>query len=384
MPIGIRKNQVYTWALPVLGKRCQWQDIQAAPADAPFAKELRTLLRRHHVVGTVLQVFRGGFLAERYAAGNASLSPTALPVEWNTVFRSASIAKLAAAVLVFRLQTLGLLNVSQDLSDLLGVAVRHPRYPQCPITLGMLLSHTSSIVDSPAYFASFSQETELHTLLQDSATFSSDPPGTRFRYSNLAAGMVGSLLEARFQRSLEDLAQAYLFGPLHIQASFDITTFSPSQLADSYRVLPASKAPAFDAKRKLHSASPLFSPAPQKHYLLAAGNWFVTAEGLASILLACAPPFLDEKSLAQLKTPLGQWPQQDVRMSHGMGLLQVDDRSVSRRILYGHQGFAYGAVNGCFFTEEGDGFVSLNNGASEARIGHLSALNRDLIRLLLP
>ena len=53
-------------------------------------------------------------------------------------------------------------------------------------------------------------------------------------------------------------------------------------------------------------------------------------------------------------------------------------------MLHGHQGFAYGAVNGFFFDDKGNGFVSFNSGASEQRIGRLSLLNRDLIRVLLP
>ena len=47
--------------------------------------------------------------------------------------------------------------------------------------------------------------------------------------------------------------------------------------------------------------------------------------------------------------------------------------------LWGHQGFAYGAVNGVFFDKQGNGFASLNSGASEQRCGHLALVNRDLI-----
>ena len=66
-------------------------------------------------------------------------------------------------------------------------------------------------------------------------------------------------------------------------------------------------------------------------------------------------------------------------LRHGMGLFTLEDQSVSPRRLYGHQGFAYGAVNGVFFDGEGNGFVSFNSGASEQRVGRLSCLNRDLI-----
>jgi hypothetical protein len=67
-----------------------------------------------------------------------------------------------------------------------------------------------------------------------------------------------------------------------------------------------------------------------------------------------------------------------------MGLFLLEDKSVTARRLHGHQGFAYGAVNGFFFDDDGNGFVSFNSGASEARTGRLSCLNKDLIRVFLP
>ncbi len=116
----------------------------------------------------------------------------------------------------------------------------------------------------------------------------------------------------------------------------------------------------------------------------------MTAEGLARLTLPLmgglgpdGQTFLSPESLLQMKTPTTTWPEPAVRMRHGMGLLEVDDPAVCARRLHGRQGFAYGAVNGVFFDEDGNGFVSLNSGASERRVGHLSCLNRDLIRVCL-
>lgn len=396
MPIGALKNHAYRAALPLLGKHCAEPSVVCdAPKDASGChrlalEALRPILKRHHVVGAVIQVIRHGQLSERYLAGHARLTPSPVPAKACTIFRSASIAKLATALLVFRLQTLGLLDVSEDISAFLSYPVRNPLHVNTPISLGMLLSHTSSIVDSSAYFSAFSKNTPLHTLLQDPSAFSSAAPGMLFRYSNLAAGMIGCALESRFDRSFEALAKEYLFAPLEAAGSFDVTSLPAAQLADSYRVLPSHKLPSFDAVQKKRSAVPIVKPSPEQHYLLASGSLFVTAEGMGKLLLplmACAPSggaaFLDERSLHQMKTPLGQWPEKRICMRHGMGLLKLCDRKISRQVLYGHQGFAYGAVNGCFLNTNGDGFVSLNSGASEARSGHLSDLNRDLISLFL-
>jgi len=206
-------------------------------------------------------------------------------------------------------------------------------------------------------------------------------PGTRFRYSNLAAGMIGCMLEKRFGMSFERLAQQELFVPLGVEATFDQSTLDACRTASSCRILPFSY--AFDAASRIAAASSIRDPDPDHHYLLASGSLFVTAQAMAELTMAAAgwkEDFLDKVSLEQMHTPLLGWPDRAVNMRHGMGLFTLNDGTICSQPLLGHQGFAYGAVNGVFFDAQGRGFVSLNSGASEQRIGHLACLNRDLIR----
>jgi len=374
MPVGMLKNTAYGIALPLAGKRCEW--------TAERGDELQKLLHRHRVAGTCIQRFERGKLTECHSVGYAVLGSERKPVTAQTVFRTASVAKMVTALLVFRLQTLNRLHVQEEVSDFLGYPVRNPHCPNAPVTLGMLLSHTSSIVDSPAYFASFQQPADLRNLLEAPGAFLPAVPGTRFRYSNLAAGMIGCMLEKRFGMSLEALAQQELFEPLGVQATFDVSKVDTAFAADSWRVLPPAK--AFDAKKRAEAAKPMAEAAPDRHYLLASGSLFLTAEALAKLTLTAwngADGFLDAGSVAQMQKPILGWPQPEVCMRHGMGLFELDDPKVSHRKLWGHQGFAYGAVNGVFFDADGNGFASLNSGCSERRIGHLALVNRDLIRL---
>lgn len=373
MPIGSFKNAVYGAALPLAGKRCEWKK-----GDDP---RLAKVLRRHHVVGACIQRLEKGQLADCHAIGYARLGDAKRPVEPGTIFRTASIAKMVTALLVFRLQTLGRLNVQQEVSDWLGCPVRNPYHPEAPITLAMLLSHTSSIVDSPAYFASFQKNSPLSEMLNDPEAYLPAVPGTAFRYSNFAAGVVGCLLEKATGLSLETLAQQELFEPLGVQATFDASRLEPERTADSWRVLPAAY--AFDAQKRISASAPLDELDPEHHYLLASGNLYLTAADLAKLVLSAwngADGFLDENSLQQIQRPLLSWPETEVPMRHGMGLLQMDDKRIYPEPLWGHQGFAYGAVNGAFFDAQGNGFVSLNSGASERRKGHLALINRDLIQ----
>ncbi|MBQ4580459.1 MAG: hypothetical protein IJA83_07330, partial [Clostridia bacterium] len=64
----------------------------------------------------------------------------------------------------------------------------------------------------------------------------------------------------------------------------------------------------------------------------------------------------------------------------GLGLVLLNRPGVSERRLLGHQGFAYGCVDGAFI-EEGPGrkVVFLNGGASEAREGKLGLVNKAVL-----
>ena len=59
--------------------------------------------------------------------------------------RVASISKLVTAIGVMKLVDQGRLDLNSDVSRWLGWQLRNPSFPDRPITLGMLLAHTSSI-----------------------------------------------------------------------------------------------------------------------------------------------------------------------------------------------------------------------------------------------
>lgn len=382
MPVGRLKNILYGAALPLAGRRCGWVGASGGKPETNAA--LEKILHRRRAVGACVQRFEKGALTECCTAGYSRLAPEETTVTPGTYFRAASVAKMVNALLVFRLQTKGLLDVSEPLSAFLGYPVQNPRFPDAPITLGMALSHTSSIVDSPAYFASFSNPSDLRGLLADPAAYAAYPPGTAFRYSNLAAGAVGSMLEKRFGESYETLARRELLAPLGADATFDVSTLGDKPLADDYRVLPARL--CFDARKRVAAAKPLDTPDPEGRYLLASGGLFLTAEALVKLALTAwngGNGFLDRRSLELMQAPVADWPQKDVRLRYGMGLLKLEDESICSKPLWGHQGFAYGAVNGVFFDTEGSGFAALNSGVSEQRQGHLALVNRDLIRAFL-
>lgn len=290
MPSGRKRNLIYHAALPILGRKCGWK-----ASGEGTEKEVQKILHRRHAAGACIQVFHQGELTDCYCAGFAS---TGKKVTQDTVFRTASLAKTITALLVMRLQTLGRLNVGEDISEYWGTQIRSPYAPKAPVTLGMLLSHTSGIVDSQAYYDSFTSPQSITALLQNPSSWRQIVPGTGFKYSNMAAGLIGCILEKMTGQSVETLARQELFKPLGIDATYDLSTVSPKRLSDSWRVLPNSL--AWDGQKKRAVALPLETPDPEKRYLLAAGNVFLTAADLAKLTLAAwngADGFLNRESL---------------------------------------------------------------------------------------
>ena len=62
-----------------------------------------------------------------------------------TIYHVASISKLAIATAIMQLEEQGLINIDNDINNYIPVSIRNPRFPDTPITIRMLLTHTSGI-----------------------------------------------------------------------------------------------------------------------------------------------------------------------------------------------------------------------------------------------
>ena len=60
-------------------------------------------------------------------------------------YRTASISKLLTAIAIWQLEEKGELNITDEASKYLNFFLRNPHFPNTPITIANLLSHTSSI-----------------------------------------------------------------------------------------------------------------------------------------------------------------------------------------------------------------------------------------------
>ena len=140
--------------------------------------------------------------------------------------RVASISKLVTAIGVMRLVEQGKLDLDADVSRWLGWTLRHPAFPDRPITLRLLLSHRSSLTDAAGYYAT-PLGGELRTLLDDRRAWDdAHAPGTYFRYTNLNFPLAAMVMERATGERFDRLMQRLVLRPLAIEACFNWDTCS--------------------------------------------------------------------------------------------------------------------------------------------------------------
>lgn len=180
-----------------------------APAAEPVA-QVRVAFDRNGVVST-------------RAEGMADLA-TGRKVTADDPVRVASISKLVTSIGAMRLVEAGTLDLDADVSRYLGWTLRHPRHPDTPITLRLLLSHRSSLTDAAGYYATPLGE-PLKTILDDPKAWDeAHAPGTHFRYTNLNFPLVAMAMEQATGERFDLLMRRLVLEPLKLDACYNWAT----------------------------------------------------------------------------------------------------------------------------------------------------------------
>ena len=144
--------------------------------------------------------------------------------------RVASVSKLVVAMGVMRMAESGALDLDRDVSTYLGWTLRNPTYPDVPLTLRMLLSHTSSLRDDADYAVPLGDS--VRARVGNARAWDVDHrPGGWFRYSNLNFPVVASIMETVTGERFDKLMTRVVFTPLKLDACFNWPMCSDAKLA---------------------------------------------------------------------------------------------------------------------------------------------------------
>lgn len=133
--------------------------------------------------------------------------------------RIASISKLVLAIGVMRLVEEGRLDLDADVSSYLGWELRHPRFPETPITLRLMLSHRSGLTDNAGYWAT-PLDGDIRDIVNDPRAWDEHAPGRWFRYTNLNSPLVASMMERVTGERFDLLMQRLVLQPAKITACY--------------------------------------------------------------------------------------------------------------------------------------------------------------------
>lgn len=145
--------------------------------------------------------------------------------------RVASVSKLVTTIGVMRLVEQGVLDLDRDVSDYLGWRLRNPAFPDEPITLRLLLSHWSTLVDDGGYF--FPLGATLRESINTKNWHKPNKPGGYFNYTNLNYGVVATAMEKATGERFDRLMQRLVFAPLKMVACYNWSGCSEAAVAQA-------------------------------------------------------------------------------------------------------------------------------------------------------
>jgi len=186
----------------------------------------------NHVPGLVATVVKGDKVIWSMASGYADLENN-IPMSLNSIMNIGSISKTITATAILQLWEKGLIDLNTDINKYLPISIRNPDFPDEPITVHQILTHTSSIKDGPAYFKSYACGDPKVTLkhwitnyFNPNGEYSSEenffswkpnkarkPDSTR-TYSNVAFGLLGYLVEEVTKMNFSEYCKENIFVPL--------------------------------------------------------------------------------------------------------------------------------------------------------------------------
>jgi len=182
-----------------------------------------------------------------------------------TAFQLASVSKTVTCAGIMALVQEGVLDLDADINDYLPFAVHIPKTPNVPITMRMLLTHTSAIRDrynvwgtpwstptlyfhgdSPISLGRFCRSYFVPggNRYERNGNFYERAPGTRYAYSNLAVALSGFVAESVSGIDFDLWCDRRILRPLGMTNSgYRLADLSTSNIAMPYTSSPQGFTP---------------------------------------------------------------------------------------------------------------------------------------------
>jgi len=324
------------------------------------------------------------------------------PTHKDSIYRIASISKVIVAIGLLKLYEQGLVDLDEDVSKYLGFEVRNPKFPDVKITLRMVLTQTSSIIDDGIFENGIykgydgSNCTDDFINLKDLLTpnskhfykgYSEYLPGTNFIYSNLGCGILACVCEKITNRYFPDYIIDVLLKPLDIRSGFRLENIEKIENLVGHYTFDNGHFNLYRNYDSFKKVQCLKYPLGE-NYRGVAGGLYITASDLCKIMSMLMNKgvyneirILNESTVIEMEKV--QWkgtPSDPTYKAKGLQMIIMDEFTKSP--LKGHFGNAYGLRSFMLYNDLG-GLIFLCNGADFINdVEHMTILQEKVIKFL--
>ncbi len=220
------------WVVTALCMSALTPVVAAQPAHPAQAEAIRAIIdvpNPQSSPGCVAGIVQNGKTVSLQASGAADIA-THRPLDPDTLLYAASVSKQFTAILIATLVEQKKITLDDDIRKWLPEL---PAY-ETPVTVRMLLHHTSGIRDSldllrlsgVLSFSKVPRKSALQLLYRQSNT--NFRPGTQYKYSNGGYLLLSEIVERAAGMPFARFGQQTIFGPLGMKHSFFLADAPPT------------------------------------------------------------------------------------------------------------------------------------------------------------
>lgn len=355
---------------------CSNKEKEKEPvSEETISSKIEEIASRNTAVGLSVVAVKDGKIIYHQNTGYKDLEKK-MPIGDDDILRIASISKSFTALGILQLVEQGKLNLDADISELVGFRVRNPKFPEVPITIRMLLSHSSSMSDANGYYS-------INKINPDSSAtwknaWNSYEPGTRYQYCNMGYNTLGTILESVSGERFDKYIVNHILNPLGIYGGYDVSSLDSTKFIKIYRYNKANNSftqseDAYDPRKdeienyKMGHSAPIFSPT---------GGLKISALGLAKVMMMHmnygsldGVKIIDSTTAAIMQSSI--IPTDHAGEYYGMATITSDFLLKGHQMI-GHDGVALGAYTAMYWDKERNfGFVIMTNGCNPKQDGVL-------------
>lgn len=363
--------------------------------------EYKDFVSKYEMVGSnVLYVSKDGYL-ENVTTGYSDIA-SATETSVKSIYRVASISKVIVAIGVMKLYEKGLVDLDEDISHYLGIKIRNPKFPDVPITIRMLMTQTSSIIDDGDFEGGVhrgydgSNCTDDYISIEELVNpeskryckgFSDYEPGTNFIYSNFGCGILACICEKFTGKYFTDYIKEELLLPLGIKSGFRLEDIEEIEHLVSHYKYKNKKFHLYRNYESFKSVQCLRYPIGQ-NFRGVAGGLYISAYDLSKIMRMLMHKgiyedvrILEEETVEEMEKV--QWEGYPTDPTyHKKGLQMIIMHNFTTSPLRGHFGNAYGLRSFMLYNDKG-GIIFLCNGANFINdVEHMTVLQEEVIKFL--